>query len=635
MTPTPVPPRVPPSTSESDADLRSAVEEICGQICAVAAGNLDVRLDVKSADLSAQKLAMLGNAVLHVARRAIALSESSKRDLALAHEMARLGTWQAELHAGVESWTWSPELYRVLGLDPARGPAGREEYHALVHPADREEVEAAHRRARAGMAEAYEWRAVCPDGRERRIWTEVRPRQEGGAVHALHAVCQDVTERHAAEARIRYLAEHDGLTGLANRAVLRDRLEEVLKHRRRRRGQAAEVAVLCIDLDGFKEVNELHGHEAGDVLLMEAARRLSSLVRSGDTVARLGGDEFAIVQVGNEQPGAAEPLAARLVAALGLPYVSGKATIRNIGASIGVAVAPADGEAVDALLAAAGTALQRAKASGGRRSVYYHPAMEREARERRALEADLAAAVSQGEMSVAYQPLVDVGTRRVLGFEALLRWRHPARGMVPPDVFISVAEANGSIVALGEWALEQACAEAARWPVPLFVAVNVSPVQVQRGPVFAEMVERVLARTGLPPARLELEVTEGVLIRETDAALEALRRVRALGVRIALDDFGTGYSSLATLQAFPFDKIKVDRRFVAGLGGGSAQDATIVRAVLGLARGLGLPVVAEGVETEEQLEVLRAESCAEAQGWLFGRPGPAAAHLALEAPAAA
>ena len=306
-----------------------------------------------------------------------------------------------------------------------------------------------------------------------------------------------------------------------------------------------------------------------------------------------------------------------------------------MGASIGVAVAPGDGEAVDTLLAAADTALQRAKAAGGKRSVFYHPAMEREARERRALESDLLNATLRGEMSVAYQPLVDVGTRRILGFEALLRWHHPTRGMVPPDLFIGVAEANGTIPDLGEWALERACTEAAGWAVPLFVAVNVSPIQVQRGSAFAEMVKRVLARTGLPPERLELEVTEGVLIREAEAALDALRRVRALGVRIALDDFGTGYSSLATLQAFPFDKIKVDRRFVAGLGGGSAQDATIVRAVLGLARGLGLPVVAEGVETETQLEVLRAENCAEAQGWLFGRPGPVSAHLLLNAPAAA
>lgn len=632
MTPILAPPSPKPC---GESELRSAVEQVCGQICEVAAGNLDVRLDVASTDLSAQKLVMLGNAVLHVARRAVALSENSKRELAVAHEIARLGTWQAELIAGVESWVWSPELYRVLGVDPADGQAGQEEYLGLVHPADRDQVAAAHQRALAGLTESYEWRAICPDGKERRIWTEIRPRRQGRAVGALHAVCQDVTERHAAEARIRYLAEHDGLTGLANRVVLRERLKKVLAHRQRRRGLPAEVAVLSVDLDDFKDVNELYGHEAGDIILMEAARRLSSLTRSSDTAARLGGDEFAVVQAGSEGLEAAERLAARLVTALGQPYETGKATVTTIGASIGVALVPTDGEEVDELLAAADIALQRAKAEGGRRVVLYQPTMEREARDRRLLESDLLAALGRNEMSVAYQPLVDVATRRILGFEALLRWSHPQRGMVPPDLFIGVAEANGTISDLGEWALEQACREAAGWALPLFVAVNVSPLQVQRGPAFAEMVQGVLARTGLPPERLELEVTEGVLIREADAALDALGRVRALGVRIALDDFGTGYSSLATLQAFPFDKIKVDRRFVAGLGGGSRQDATIVRAVLGLAHGLGIPVVAEGVETEKQLEVLRAENCAEAQGWLFGRPGPVLPHLLPQTCAAA
>ncbi|WP_052402064.1 putative bifunctional diguanylate cyclase/phosphodiesterase [Muricoccus aerilatus] len=541
--------------------------------------------------------------------------------------MARLGAWRADLTAGVRSWTWSPELHRVLGTDSAMRPAGEAEYLALVHPFDRPKVMAAHRRALAGLTAACEWRAMSPDGRERRIWTELRPQNEDGGVRALHAVCQDVTERHAAEERIRYLAEHDGLTGLANRAVLREGLGKALAHGGRRRGPSAPLAVLCIDIDGFKLVNDLHGHAVADAILVEFARRMRRLVRRSDIIARLGGDEFAIVQMAADQPSGAEQLAARLQEAMAKPFGGAGAEAASLSASIGVALSDIDAAGADTLLAAAGTALQRAQDAGGNSVVLYHPIMEREARESRALEADLAQAVSRGEMSLAYQPLVDVATGGVLGFEALMRWRHPERGMVPPDRFIGLAEANGSIGPLGEWALEQACASAARWSSPLFVAVNVSPVQVQRGASFASMVERVLARTGMPPARLELEVTEGVLIREAEAALDALRRVRALGVRIALDDFGTGYSSLATLQAFPFDKIKVDRRFVAGLGGGSAQDTTIVRAVLGLARGLGVPVVAEGVETPEQLAALRAERCAEAQGWFFGRPEPLPAGL--------
>lgn len=602
--------------------LRVAAEALCDQLCQVAAGNLDVRLETGSGDITAQKLAMLGNAVLHVARRALAVAEASKGELARAHEMARLGTWRIELTAGVQSWSWSTELHRVLGTDPSRFTPCEEAYRALVHSADRARVFAAHERALGGCAESYEWRAICPDGVERHIWTEMRPEGNSGAVRTVHAVCQDVTERHLAEKRIRYLAEHDGLTRLANRALLTDRLSKALDNQYRR-NKDETVAVLCLDLDGFKAVNDRYGHAAGDQVLVQAAQRMRALVRESDTLARLGGDEFAVVQLALEQPAGAEQLASRLVAALAEPYtIDDGRKVATISTSVGIAVSPANGNDVDRLLAAADTALYRAKACGRNGAALYHPDMEFEGRERRALEADLSLAMEQGELSVVYQPLVDVGGGKVLGFEALLRWYHPERGAVSPDLFIPIAEANGSIQRIGEWVLEQACAAAAGWSSSLFVAVNVSPVQVQRGSEFAGMVERVLARTGLDPKNLELEVTEGVLLRESAAALEALGRVRSRGVRIALDDFGTGYSSLATLRAFPFDKIKVDRRFIAGLGGTSAEDAAIVRAVLGLARGLGIPVVAEGVETEAQLEALRLEQCAVAQGWLLGRPGP-------------
>jgi diguanylate cyclase (GGDEF)-like protein len=613
----------------AEEPLRAAVEEVCTQLCEVAAGNLDVRLDVSSPDITAQKLSMLGNAVLHVARQALDAVQNSKRELAAAQEMARLGTWRMEVTAGVQRVIWSPELHRLLGTDPDGHLPGDARSWVVVHPGDRARVQAAHQRALAGAVEAYEWRALCPDGVERRIWTDVHPEEHGHAVVGLRAVCQDVTERRRAEDRIRHLAEHDGLTGLVNRAVLLERLGAVLLHRRRRRGGSVQIAVLCLDLDGFKGINDQYGHAAGDRVLVQAAQRMVGLVRGGDTVARLGGDEFAIIQTAREQPAAAERLAARVVAALAQPYdLDNGVEAATVSVSIGVAVAPGDAEHVDGLMAAADQALYRAKASGRNGTAFYTLEMERQARERRALERDLRQAVVRGELSIAYQPLVAVRNGDVLGYEALLRWHHPEHGVVPPDHFIPVAEASGTILPIGKWVLEQACAEAAAWDRPMFVAVNVSPVQVQRGAAFAQMVEDVLARTGLAAGRLELEVTEGVLIRDVDAALDALTRVRALGVRISLDDFGTGYSSLATLQAFPFDKIKVDRRFIARLGDGSAQAAMIVRAVLGLARSLGVPAVAEGVETELQLEVLRGEACAEAQGWLFGRPGPAPARTA-------
>lgn len=607
----------------ADASLRAAAEAICNQFCRVAAGDLSVRIHAPSDDLTAQKLALLANGVLHVARRAVAAAESKDRERAAAHAVARLGTWRVDLTAGVPHWTISPELQALLGLDVVQALPGEDPLHALIHPEDRVRVAEAHRRALAGAVEGYEWRAVCPDGLVRCFWTELHPEQDDATVIALRAVCQDVTERRAAEARIRHLAEHDALTGVANRTVLRDHLGKALAHRARRAGPPASVAVLCVDLDGFKGVNDRHGHAAGDCVLVQAAARMRALVRGGDTLARLGGDEFAIVQTDSLDLAGLERLAQRLLSALAEPYDLGAGLEASaVTASIGIAVAPTDGDAVDTLLAAADTALYRAKTSGRNGVCFYRPAMEREARERLAVGADLGLALRRAELSLVYQPLVAVESGTILGFEALMRWRHPERGQVSPDLFIPVAEASGAILRLGEWALREACREAMRWSKPLFVAVNVSPVQVQRGAAFADMVGAVLAETGLPAERLELEVTEGVLIREAEAALDALRRVRALGVRVALDDFGTGYSSLATLQAFPFDKIKVDKRFTAGLGGGSAQGETIVRAVLGLARGLSVPVVAEGVETAGQLDALRAENCAEAQGWLFGRPGP-------------
>ena len=610
-------PDAPPHAGEG-TDLRAGAEEICDQLCAVVTGDFGFRIETASADDTAQKLAMLSNFVLAAARRAVERAEAKAAELRDAHRVARIGTWRRDLIEG--TLEVSEELHDLLGTDPHAFDPTHDAVLALIHPDDRAAAAAALARAATGEAMEHRARVLRPDGGCASLWVETYPERDGeGRVVAVRGVCQDVTERHVAAQRIYELAHRDALTGLANRALLHERLCDALA-RARRAGES--LAVLRLDLDGFKAVNDLGGHAAGDALLREVAARLVRGVREGDTVARLSGDEFVVVQDVPGQPAAARALAGRLVSVLAEPYDLGPGARAGVTASIGAALFPGDGEDADALLHNAGTALQRAKWAGRNGSAFFRPEMDRELRERRVLERDLREAAARGEFALAWQPLAEAAEAgRVTGFEVLLRWRHPERGPVPPDLFIPAAEASGAILGIGAWVLHEACREAARWAAPLRVAVNVSPVQAQRGAAFAETVERALAASGLNPARLVLEVTEGVLIREPECVLDALRRLKALGVRIALDDFGTGYSSLATLRAFPFDEVKIDRGFVAGMAEGG-RDAAIVRAVLGLARGLGLPVVAEGVETEAQLAALRREGCDAVQGWLIGRPAP-------------
>jgi diguanylate cyclase (GGDEF)-like protein/PAS domain S-box-containing protein len=439
----------------------------------------------------------------------------------------------------------------------------------------------------------------------------------------LVGVITDVTRYREAEAHIRHLAHHDALTGLANRALFRERLGRALAAARRRGGP---VAVLCLDLDRFKPVNDTLGHPVGDALLRAVAARLLACVREGDTAARLGGDEFAVLQAGAGQPEAAGALARRLVEALSAPYeVLGHQVV--VGASVGVALAPGDGRDPDELLKRADMALYRAKADGRGTFRSFEPGMDARLQARRLLELDLRKALAAGELELHYQPLVDLRTGAVSALEALLRWRHPARGLVPPGEFVPLAEEIGLIVPVGGWVLRRACADAAGWPGGVRVAVNLSAAQF-RGRELVAAVVGALAAAGLAPARLELEITETVLLRDGEATLATLRELRALGVRIAMDDFGTGYSSLGYLRSFPFDKIKIDRCFVRDLGA-SADCEAIVRAVTGLGGSLGIATTAEGVETEEQLERLRAEGCDEAQGFHLGRPMPAADIRAL------
>jgi diguanylate cyclase (GGDEF)-like protein len=381
-----------------------------------------------------------------------------------------------------------------------------------------------------------------------------------------------------------------------------------------------ELAVICVDLDQFKNVNDTLGHPIGGKLLKVVSSRLRTCLRDSDVVARFGGDEFAVLQLGLTGAQEASALADRIVKLMSEPYdIEGQNIV--IGASAGIALAPGDGETPDQLLKNADTALYRAKEDGRRIFRFFEPGMDARLRARRTLELDLRKALLAGEFELYYQPLVTLATGCISGFEALLRWHHPSRGMVAPGEFIPVAEEIGLIVPLGEWVLRQACAEAATWPDDLKVAVNLSPVQFKNVNL-THVVSAALASAGLPAARLELEVTESILLEESKLNLATLHKLRALGVSISMDDFGTGYSSLSYLRAFPFDKFKIDRSFVSHLDEGR-ESLTIVQAIAQLGLSLCIPTAAEGVETEVQLEWLRQAGCKEMQGYLFSRPIPA------------
>ena len=430
------------------------------------------------------------------------------------------------------------------------------------------------------------------------------------------ATYEDVTERRQAERQILFMARHDTLTRLPNRTLFGERIDEALK----RLGRGEGFAVLCLDLDRLKQVNDTLGHPAGDEVLRLVAERLSACVREVDTVGRLGGDEFAVVQCGIGGEADTIVLANRIMDVIGRPIDIGGRQV-TVGVSIGIAVAPRDGTSAATLLKSADAALYRAKSDG--RGVWrcFEPDMDARLQARSALELDLRRALAENQFEVFYQPIFDVARDRVGGFEALLRWRHPVRGMVSPAEFISVAEETGLIVPLGEWVLARACAEACAWPDHVKVAVNVSPAQFRSSRLLAATSE-ALAASGLRSDRLELEITETVLLSDGAATLETLHSLRQAGVRFALDDFGTGYSSLNYLLSFPFDKIKIDQSFIRDLTTRS-DAAAIVRAVSRLAADLGMRITAEGVETRDQLERLRQDGCDEIQGFYFSRPVPA------------
>jgi diguanylate cyclase (GGDEF)-like protein/PAS domain S-box-containing protein len=433
--------------------------------------------------------------------------------------------------------------------------------------------------------------------KEKRMLRVVQtPRSEGGWVSTL----EDITEWQKAQAKIEHMARHDALTNLPNRLLFRERLEAALRGVKR----GGQVAVFCIDLDHFKEVNDTLGHPVGDELLREMTSRLVRSVREEDTVARLGGDEFAIIQAGSALKLAdTVALATRVIEIASMPCTIGGHEVM-VGASVGISVAPSDGTGPDQLLKNADMALYRAKSDGRGGYRFFEAGMDARALARRAMELDLRAALIQSEFDLEYQPLFDANTNNIICFEALLRWRHPQRGTIMPSDFIPLAEETGLIIPIGDWVISQACVDAVRWPANIHVAINVSPAQFKNRNLVSN-VERALGSSGLEPNRLEIEITETVLLQGGDA-MTTLHSLRALGVQISMDDFGTGYSSLSYLRSFPFDKIKIDRSFVSELAT-DGHSMAIVRAATGVGRSLGISTTAEGVETDEQLSLLRSE----------------------------
>jgi diguanylate cyclase (GGDEF)-like protein len=447
----------------------------------------------------------------------------------------------------------------------------------------------------------------------REVLVKNSPMASGGWV-AIH---EDITERRRAEAQIAQLAHYDALTGLCNRSRFQEELQQV--EMRVKRGEC--FALFCLDLDRFKEVNDSLGHPIGDLLLRAVASRLRDCVRESDVVARLGGDEFAILQIGACPPTEATVLASRLIESISIPYEL-MSHLVSVGVRVGIALAPDDAVDPDALLRGADMALYRAKADGRNLYRFFEPEMDARMQARRSLEIDLRKAIVAGEFELLYQPIMDLRTQRISGFEALLRWRSPSRGLLVPADFITLAEETGLIVPLGNWVLRQAFMDAAGWPDEVNIAVNLSSTQFTDKQLIPTIMS-ALAASGLSPGRLELEITESVLLRDAETSLAVLQKLREIGVRIVMDGFGTGYFSLSYLRKFRFDKIKIDQSFVRDM---SDQDVSlaIVRAVVAMCSSLGIGTVAVGVETNQQLERLKSEGCTEAQGYLFSPPRAAA-----------
>jgi diguanylate cyclase (GGDEF)-like protein/PAS domain S-box-containing protein len=575
-----------------------------------------------AAGLTAWKLNEIG---LDSERRARRQLERVNTELGEAQAMSHIGSWDWAVAAN-EVW-WSSELYRIFGVNPDEFGATYEAFLELVHPGDRKRVDATVRRSvERGEGFDYQARITQRSGQVRTIYAIGRvTKNEDGETVRLTGTVQDITDRKMLEDKVEYQAFHDSLTGLPNRALFLDRVEHALLRQQR---LSSSVAVLFLDLDDFKTVNDSLGHQAGDELLIDLARQLHSSIRAADTVARLGGDEFGVLLEDVEKVDHAVSTAQRVLDIFERPFhIEG--TDLLVRASVGIAVSGGDEVITSgAILRDADTAMYAAKKHGKGSYELFEPEMQKAARARLQLKADLQRAVDNNEFVLHYQPIVTLDGATMTGVEALVRWEHPERGLIPPLDFIPFCEESGLILPIGQWVLQEACRKVAGWQkahpdtAPRTVSVNISPVRFLR-PGLVEEVAEVLADTGLAPESLALEITESVLVQDSEV-IGRLTELKELGVQLAIDDFGTGYSSLSYLRDFPIDLLKIDKTFIDSVALGPDESA-LTRAVVELGRTLGLRVVAEGVEQDAQAEALRSIDCDLAQGYLFSRPLPESA----------
>jgi diguanylate cyclase (GGDEF)-like protein/PAS domain S-box-containing protein len=566
---------------------------------------------------------LLSHRVRYLLRASAALAElaRSQASLEFAERLAGVGNW--EYPAGEASGHWSPEMFRILGLDHETALPGFDALLQCVPEDQRPQLIQAFTLLRTGsVGFAMEHRVRRDDGSERHLFHQGRAWSEPGGPLLLRGTVQDITERKNNEARIEYLANHDALTALPNRNLLSDRIGQAIAHARR---TGSHVATLVLDLDRFKFINDSFGHPVGDALLQEVAERLRLAVREGDTVARLGGDEFVVLLTGLAQISDAEVVVQKVLTAFADAFMLEGHELR-VSTSVGVSLFPEDGSCSDTLLKTADAALYSAKDRGRNCYQFYTRDMGVQVEARAEMEAALHQAVVRAEFELHYQPKVDLRSGLVYGMEALLRWRRPGVGLMPPDRFIPLAEETGLIVPIGEWVLRTACQQLRTWHqaghVDLTMAVNVSARQFRQQNV-AELVQRVLADTGLLPEFLELELTESLLMQNRDAVLASLRALKEIGVTLALDDFGTGYSSLSYLKLFPIDVVKIDQSFIRDVTN-SIDGASLTRSIIAMAESLHMTTIAEGVETAGQLGFLNSNHCDAIQGYLFSRPLPSA-----------
>jgi len=552
-------------------------------------------------------------------RRSEEETERALRRLNEAQRIGQIGDWECDVDS--QRITWSPQVFDIFGRDPALGPPRDfEENLACFDVSSRDTVTTRVSEAIAlGEAQMYEALARRPDGREVHVQVVTMPRRNArGRVVSLFGTLQDITARKRVEEQLIHLARYDALTDLPNRVLFKDRLSVAIAQARR---LGKRLAVLFLDLDRFKNVNDSFGHDIGDRLLREVARRLRGSVRSSDTVSRQGGDEFIILLPEIDSEKAAAYVAGKVLAALADPIALGETELL-VSASVGIACYPENGGDAETLLRNADAAMYAVKAAGRGHFQFYSAEMNARAHERLMLESDLRRAIERGELFLQYQPQVALGSGAIIGIEALVRWRHPVRGIVPPMDFIPIAEESGLIVAIGDCVLAGACHQQARWVREGIargpIGVNVSATQF-RQPGFVQGVMLALERAGLAPEQLELEVTESVVMHGVDIAREKLAALDALGVSLAIDDFGTGYSSLSYLKQFPLDRLKIDRSFVSGLPE-DKESGAIAQAIISMGRSLDLKVIAEGIETPEQAAYLASMGCDEGQGFLYSRP---------------